>query len=818
MNYGYFDNAAREYVITIPETPYPWINYLGNSSYYTLFSNTAGGYSFYRDARLRRITRYRYNNIPIDNEGRYFYIRDTTDGTLWSPAYRPSMTPLDAYSCSHGLGYTRITAKKCGIESEHTALVPLDLDGEIHRLRITNTTSNPRTLQIYSYIEWCLWDAQDDMTNFQRNLSIGEVAIHESTVLHLTEYRERRNHYAYFTVNHPISGYDTDREKFIGLYGTVQAPKQVIAGTSANSKADGWAPIASHRIDISLAPGESRTFIFQIGYVENTSDTKFTGEGEIRRDREIQMVSRFQTSEQVDTALAELAGFWDTILGKLQVSTPDPRFDTMVNIWNAYQCMTTFNLSRSASYFESGVGRGMGFRDSNQDILGFVHQIPTRARERLIDLASTLLADGSAYHQYQPLSKIGNADIGGDFNDDPLWLVLAISAYVRETGDWSILEEDIPYRSDPGDRGSMLEHVIRAFKYAAERTGPHGLPLIGRADWNDCLNLNCFSDEPGQSFQTVRNKGDGLTAESIFIAGLAILAAKDLIPILQRVGFHQEAARVQKTREQLESVTMEQGYDGQWFLRAYDAFGDRVGSHTCDDGKIFIEPQGICVMAGLGVEDGRAECALDAAKTWLDSDFGMVLVQPAYKTYHLELGEISSYPPGYKENAGIFCHNNPWICIAETVIGRGDRAFEVYRKISPAYLQEISELHRTEPYVYSQVIAGKDARRHGEAKNSWLTGTAAWNYVAATQHIIGIRPDFDGLIVAPCIPSDWEEFSVVREYRGVRYRITVKNPDHVCSGVRELFIDGKGIDLKIPIIPYDSERTDEEVQVLVILG
>ncbi len=514
----------------------------------------------------------------------------------------------------------------------------------------------------------------------------------------------------------------------------------------------------------------------------------------------------------MDTAFDALRACWDGLLGTLQVDTPDIHTNRMVNIWNAYQCMVTFNVSRSASLFESGIGRGMGFRDSNQDLLGFVHMAPERARERILDLAATQLETGGAYHQYQPLTKRGNDDVGGDFNDDPLWLILSVAAYLKETGDWSILDEAVVYENRPGSEGPLYEHLQRSLRYTLDRLGPHGLPLIGRADWNDCLNLNTFSEEPGESFQTTATK-DGKTAESVFIAGMFVLAAKELAAIAEKRGLREEAQRYLEAAAQMEATVLEHGWDGDWFLRAYDDFGDKVGSHECQEGRIFIEPQGFCILAGVGLNDGRAQKALDSVEEHLVTPHGIVLHQPAYSQYYLHLGEISSYPPGYKENAGVFCHTNPWIMIAEAVVGRGDKAHDYYTRINPSAREAISEVHRCEPYVYAQMIAGRDAPTHGEAKNSWLTGTAAWNYVAITQWILGIRPTFDGLQIAPVIPSDWPGFEATRVFRGVSYRISVERAGQ--GNIASLTVDGEPIDGNVVPLPPASQS---EVKVKVALS
>lgn len=788
MKFGYFDDAKREYVIERPDTPYPWINYLGTENFFSLISNTSGGYCFYRDARLMRLTRYRYNNVPTDAGGRYFYLRD--GDCIWNPGWAPVKTKLDRYRCRHGLGYTVLESEKNGLAASQLSFVPMGADCEVHRLTLKNKSSTAKQIKLFSFVEFCLWNAYDDMTNFQRNYSTGEVEIQGSAIYHKTEYRERRNHYAVFSVNVPIQGFDTDRESFLGLYNGFDHPNAVFQGRASNSVASGWAPIGSHYIEITLQPGEEKSYIFVLGYCENPEEKKWEAPGIINKEPAKNLLSHFQTDEQVDTAFHELREYWNHLLSRFRLQSEDPKLDRMVSIWNQYQCMVTFNMSRSASYFESGIGRGMGFRDSTQDLLGFVHLIPSRARERILDIAATQMEDGSAYHQYQPLTKRGNMEIGGGFNDDPLWLIFGVTAYLKETGDWSVLDEPVPFDNDESKSAPLLEHLRRSFGHVLNHLGPHGLPLIGRADWNDCLNLNCFSTTPGESFQTVENREGGV-AESVFIAGMFVYIAPSYAEILRRAGCVQEAESVLKSAKKMEQAVIRYGWDGDWYLRAYDALGGKVGSAECDEGKLFIEPQGFCAMAGIGKDMGFPRRALDSVKKYLDTKYGIVLNWPSYTSYRLNLGEISSYPPGYKENGGIFCHNNPWISIAETMIGRGERAFEVYRKTCPAYLEDISEIHRTEPYVYAQMIAGRDAPRFGEAKNSWLTGTAAWTFYDVSQFILGIRPQFDGLEIDPCIPSGWKGFTVTRRFRGADYVIEVRNPDGVEKGVKSLTMDGK---------------------------
>ena len=824
MKFGFFDDANKEYVITSPRTPYPWINYLGTQDFFSLISNTAGGYSFYKDARLRRITRYRYNNVPIDMGGRYFYINDA--GTIWNPGWSPVKTELDSYECRHGMGYTIITGKKNDLKAEVTFFVPQNYTGEVQQVVLTNEGNTEKNFSLYSFAEWCLWDAQDDCTNFQRNFSTGRVEVVDSTIYHKTEYRDRRDHFAFYTVNDTIDGYDTDRDSFIGLYNGFHNPQVVEADKANNSFADGWSPIASHYKKITLAPGETKTLVFILGYVEMPVAEKFEADGKtINKTKALALMEQYNTPENVAAGLAELKATWDKLLGILNVNTPDDKVNRMVNIWNQYQCMVTFNLSRSASYFESGIGRGMGFRDSNQDVLGFVHQIPDRARERIIDIASTQFPDGGCYHQYQPLTKKGNADIGGDFSDDPLWLILSVSAYIKETGDWTILDEMVPYDNDMSIAQTMLDHLKVSFYHIVENLGPHGLPLAMRADWNDCINLSCFSDTPGESFQTYTNPkfaaegGYSKVAESAFVAALFTYAGPNYVAILKHLGKDDEAAKAQAEIDKMMANMMEHAWDGDWFLRAYDANGNKMGSKECEEGQIFIEPQGFAIMSGLDEEVTKK--TLKAIDERLNTEHGLVLNNPAFTKYYVEYGEISTYPGGYKENAGIFTHNNAWIICAAAYAGEGDQAFKYYSEIAPAFTEETSDLHKTEPYVYGQMIGGKDAgsdigqtgKNFGQGKNSWLTGTAAWNMVAISQYILGVQADFDGLKIDPSIPAAWDGLSATRQFRGATYDIKVSNPDHVCKGIKSVVVDGNAIDGNV--IPSFGDGKTHTVEVVM---
>jgi cellobiose phosphorylase len=826
MRYGHFDDESREYVITTPHTPYPWINYLGSEQFFSLLSHQSGGYSFYRDAKMRRLTRYRYNNIPTDAGGRYFYVND--GGDVWTPSWMPVKADLDHFEARHGLGYSTITGERGGLSVKTLFFVPLGENAEVQKVTLTNTSDATKTVTLFSFVEFCLWNAQDDQTNYQRNLSIGEVEVETdapsgTAIYHKTEYRERRDHYAVYGVNAKAAGFDTDRDTFVGAYNSLGEAAVPLAGKSANSVASGWYPIGSHSLEITLEPGASTSYTFVLGYLENPQDEKWADDDMqvVNKTGAHELLARFATEEQTDAAFEALRAHWTNLLSGYSVSSTDEKLDRMVNVWNQYQCMVTFNMSRSASYFETGIGRGMGFRDSNQDLLGFVHLIPERARERILDIAATQFPDGSAYHQYQPLTKRGNNDIGSGFNDDPLWLIAGVAAYIKESGDFSILDEQVPFDNDESLAESLFEHLTRSFRFTVDNLGPHGLPLIGRADWNDCLNLNCFSTEPGESFQTTENQAGGV-AESVFIAAQFVLYGAEYAELAERRGLTDVAAAARTAVEEMRAAVLSHGWDGDWFLRAYDFYGNKIGTDEKPEGKIWIEPQGFAVMAGIGVDaadpttpEAKASPAikaLDSVNEMLATDHGMVLQYPAYTSYQIELGEVSTYPPGYKENGGIFCHNNPWVIIGETVVGRGAQAFDYYKRITPAYREDISDVHKLEPYVYAQMIAGKQAVRHGEAKNSWLTGTAAWNFVAVSQYLLGVRPGYDGLVVDPQIGPDVPQFTVTRRARGATYEIVVTNSG--TPGARgTLVVDGTPVEGNT--VPYAPAGSTVRVEVTV---
>jgi len=790
--YGHFDDANREFVITRPDTPLPWLNMLGQDDFFGICTQTAGGYSFWKDARLRRLTRYRYNSNPMDNDGRFLYIKQGK--TIWNPGWKPVRTPLDAFECRHGLGYTRITGRKGGVEVEQLIFVPPDENVEIWKVTVRNASRTTKRLSLFSFVEFCFFEALNDMTNYQRTYSIGEVEVEGSAIYHKTEYRERRNHYTLFGCTRDIAGYDTSRDAFVGVHHGLHDPRAVLAGRCSNSRAYGWNPIGAHQVDLAIKPGKSEAFAFVLAYVEQGDLPKFDAPFVMNKAKGRDVLAKYSDMAVVDGAFAALRRRWLDLLSAYQApQVPNVHLQRMTNVWNQVQCMATFNLSRSTSGYETGIGRGMGYRDSNQDILGFVHLLPARARQRILDIASTQLSDGTCFHQYQPLTKKGNADVGGGFNDDPLWLILSTCAYVRETGDRTILGEPCGYADKPGSRDTLLHHIETSMAYTLRNRGPHGLPLIGHADWNDCLNLNCFSKEPNESFQVT---GDiaGSKAESVMIAGLFLYAARELAALYRFLGSPADAARLDGHHADMLRTVEEQAWDGAWYTRAFDAEGRPVGSKACDEGKIFIESQAWCVLGGAGAGNGRAKKALQAVEKYLyRPDLGCALQWPPYSTYHLELGEVTSYPPGFKENAGVFSHNNTWIHICWALLGDGRRALDYYLSICPSAKRD-HDVYRSEPYVYAQMTASQFSPTPGEAKNSWLTGTAAWSFVVGSQYILGVRPEFDGLRVDPCVPTDWKGFTVQRRFRGVTYTISVRNPRGRSKGVKSLLVDGRRVE------------------------
>lgn len=780
MKYGHFDEEKKEFVITRPDTPLPWINYLGAEEYCALMSNTAGGYSFYRDPKERRITRYRYNNVPMDRGGRYIYVRDNQSKDYWSLSWQPVMK-LDKYECRHGIGYTTIKSEYAGVETKTTYFVPLGENLEIWMTEVK--AKKARDLSLYPFVEFCLWDALNDMTDYQYNLNIGQTEFKNGIIYHLSRYRVNHDVVSFLAcTNATPKGFDSQRRDFIGNYGDFSNPRAVVEGKMNNSIACGWSPVGALQIPCKLKAGETKTFIFVLGFSEDIKEPA-------------KKIKKFSKKSVVEKELARLAAYWEKDLSKFSVQTPDQDLNLMANVWNQYQCRTTFNWSRSASYYESGIGRGMGFRDSNQDTLGFVHIIPAKVKARIKDLAATQLPDGSAYHQYSPLTKKANPS-DHKYGDDHLWLIYSTAGYLKETGDLDFLKEKVPFAGK--DSGTMYEHLARAIEFSLKNIGPHGLPKILFADWNDCLNLD-------------QGKGK---AESVMVAQMLVGAAYEMAKIAELIGRPADVKKYTEIAEKMKATINKKSWDGEWYVRAYTDQSEPVGSKKCAEGKIYLETQAWAVLSGTA-DETRGKQALDSVHKYLATEHGIQVMTPPYSKFYWQYGSIGVYPGGLKENGGIFCHPNPWAMIAECMLGRGDRAYEYYRAILPAARNKIADLHKTEPYVYCQMIAGKYHQDFGEGKNSWLTGAACWNFVAVSQYILGVRADYKGLLIDPCIPKDWKGFSVKRTFRGSDYYITVRNPQRVNKGVKKVVFDGHT--LLSNLLPADP-KGGKEHHVEVIMG
>ena len=813
--YGYFDDKNKKFVITRPDTPTPWINYLGSDEYCALMSNTAGGYSFHEDPKDRRITRFRYNNVPVDRPGKYIYLRDEKTGEYWSASWQPVVsvgrrssvvgrnTTYDIrlsaeakhskhlakaehttyeYECRHGLGYTKIKSQHKGIATHTTYFVPRGDNMELWASEITNNTGNLRKIKLFTYVEFCLWHAEMDMTDFQYTLNIAKANREGNIIFHETEYapKAKKFNLSFFACSRKISGYDCDRETFIGPYRSEENPEAVERGKSFNSFSSGGNPIASFSVELTLKPGETKEIVFMLGVAENKSEAKRT-------------VKKYKKTANILKSFGKLRSYWEDCLSNYQVKTPDPDVDTMVNIWNQYQCRTTFNWSRFASYYEAGIGRGMGFRDSNQDTLGIVHTIPAKVKVRLKELASNQFKNGSSYHKFFPLTKTGEK---GGYSDDPLWLILAAVGYIKETKDFAFLDEPVKYVD--GAKGTMYEHLKGAIDFVESEKGPKGFVLMRFADWNDCLNLGT----------------DNERAETTWVPELEYWAIREFIRLAEHKKHFQDVKKYSKLAARVKANFNKNAWDGKWYIRGIDKFGKNIGSKKNKKGKIYLNSQTWAVMSGI-TEGKRARTCMDMVKKFLDTKYGVMLMAPAYTEFDPVLGAITTFAPGLKENGGIFCHSNPWAMIAETVLGRGDRAFEYYKKILPSAKNKIADIHKTECYVYSQFITGRDNPHFGRARNSWLTGTAAWNMVAISQYILGIRPEYEGLCVDPCIPRKWKRFTVQRRFRNAIYEIEVTNPKGLSKGVKSLVVDGKKIEGNI--IP-DFRDNNKVHKVKAVIG
>ncbi|MFW5982233.1 MAG: GH36-type glycosyl hydrolase domain-containing protein [Halanaerobiaceae bacterium] len=785
MKYGYFDNQSKEYVITKPDTPMSWINYLGTPEYGALISNNASGYSFYKSPASQRLLRFRFNSIPMDRPGRYIYIRDDQSGDYWSASWQPVAKDLKDYKneCRHGMGYTKFITEYADIKSNYRVFVPLDDTVELWEIELENNSNQLRELSIFPYAEWCFYNIDQDLKNFQYILYTCRMDYVDDMIDYTILFAGGDVPKAFMASTLAVSSFDTDRDVFIGKYHHEGNPAAVERGQCFDSIAQGGNPCAVLQNKITLQPGEKKRVVFIVGI----GDARVEGK---------KFKEKYSSKENLEKEFKRVQEYWNSRMNAYGCETPSEEVNTMVNIWNQYQCHMTFNWSRSASFNEAGGRDGMGFRDSNQDTLGVVHAIPDEVKAKLIDLLKAQLSEGYALHGIQPLDwKQGEHNLVPEeniFSDDHLWLLLSVSAYLRETGDLDFLEELVPY-ADKGE-DTVYNHLKQALEFSWEHRGPEGFLYGMSADWNDCINL----------------KGEG---ESIWSTFLYYRAIQDFLTIATRKDKENDIKHFSKYADELKENLSTKAWDGDWFIRAFLDSGRKLGSAESEQSKIFLNTQSWAVFSGA-YNDEKAVKAMDSVKKYLASEHGIVLNYPAFREFDEEVGAITSFPAGLKENAAIFCHANTWAVIAETMLGRGDRAFEYYRAYLPARHNDIADEYSMEPYVYSQFITGKEHEHHfGRARNSWLTGTAAWSFVAISQYILGVRADYDGLIVDPVIPQDWDSYKVYRCYRGKDFNIDVKNPDNVSTGIKEFKVNGELIEGNK--IPLDIMKEKNEVEVIL---
>ncbi len=782
--YGYFDEAQREFVITRPDTPTPWINYIGEGRYGGIISNTAGGYSFDRDPRNRRVTRYRYNAIPLDQPGRYLYLRDQDTGEYWSPTWQPvTSRKLASYECRHGTAYTRIRSEYAGIAAEVCYFVPLTPEGdgcpcELWVLRVTNRSDRKRHLRSFSYAEFGFPDANTDLTNLDW---AGHILFsrYEDGIQYVgTKFSGLKT---FMSTSATPVGYDSDREEFVGKYRDLSNPIVVESGEPRGSVVPRGNNVGSFCHDLVLQPGEEKEIVFILGVTEKPE--LIPG-----------VVARYRKAENVRGAFEALKQDWAQYLSKFTVETPDVEMNAMLNFWNQVQCRTTLYWSRFVSAYETGLGRGMGTRDTGQDTLGTMHTVPDHARSMLTRIWRLQFKDGHTWHQFFPLTGEGGPGLAGEFptypqwfSDDHLWLIISVCAYLRETGDFAYLEQRVPYWD--GDEDTIWNHMLRGVEFTLAHRGPHGLPRIGFSDWDDTLNVDFGSGK----------------AESVWCAEQFCRALMDLAELCEHLGKQADATRFRAVKAEMAAIVNKVAWDGAWYARAYDNEGKAIGVASEIKHKINLIPQAWSVI-GEVADRARGEKAMESLHEKLNSPFGVCLLWPSYDGGEARVRGTTTYPPGAKENGGIFCHANAWVIVAAAMLGQGDRAYAYYRQILPLARTD-SDRFLVEPYVYCQNICGNEHPQFGRGRNAWLTGTAAWTFVAGTQYILGIRPTFKGLEVAPAIPTSWKGFTAERVFRGVKHRIRVERTgpgNRVALQVNGVQVDGT----VVPMPAGDAKEVD----------
>jgi cellobiose phosphorylase len=783
MKYGYFDDAKREYVITNPKTPVKWINYVGGLTFGGFIDQTGGSLICKGDPALNRIVKYLPQAPASDFKGETLYLRfKQADGSykVFSPFFVPTLDKYDLYECHVGLGYSTYISEFYGIRAEVTVFVPFGETRVIRDIKVTNKTGKPIAIDAIPVVEYTHFDALKQFTNADWvPQTMQSRAVREGELMALTQYAfmNRDTAVNYFTSNLPVSSFESDRKRFLGdnEYGSWRAPLALDNAELSNFEANRGDNIAAllHHLG-ELQPGETRRLITQLAQAKTVETDSVA-------------IARFRDPANVDSALAELAKFWDDYLAALQVKTPDANFNSMINVHNPRQCNTTKNWSRDLSLYQLGFGgRGIGFRDSSQDSMGMVANDPEGAHGLITKLLHVQNRDGSAMHQFFPSTMVATAGDSHEFpdrphfyGDDHLWIILAVNAYLKETGNLAFLQEQIPFydKSEDGkaiEAGTVFEHLKRAVEFTWSHRGKHGLPLLGFADWNDTVNLRTG-------------------AESNFIAPQFGQALKEMIDLAETVGDLELVKRYQAYYAEMKEAVNRETWDGEWYVRYFDHDGTPLGSRKNTHGKIYINSQSWNVLCGFA-EGERAQVALDSVNKHLNTTNGLKLSAPGFNGYDRNLGGVSTYPPGAKENGGIFLHTNPWVMIAETVVGNGDRAYQYYNQINPAFKNDCIDEFEAEPYCYPQNMLGDEHPQFGLGRNSWLSGTSSWTYQAATRFILGIQPTYKGLQINPCIPKDWDGFSATRKYRGASYEIVVNNAAHVSKGVKSISVDGKLID------------------------
>lgn len=794
MKYGYFEDKNKEYVITNPRTPVKWINYIGTLDFGGFVDHTGGALVCKGDPSLNRIVKYIQQMPSSEFKGETLYLRFRQgDGyKIFSPFFVPTLDPYDLYECHVGLGYTCIISEFYGIRTECTIFVPIQDAREIREIKITNKTGKNLELDAISVVEYTHFDAVKQFNNADwLPQTMQSRCIREKDgLLTLIQYAfmRRETNVNFFTSNHPVSSFESDRKRFLGNneYGTWSNPLSLQVEELGNYEAHRGDNIGAlmHHLG-SLKPGETKSFITQLGQEQSFEKARHG-------------IEKYRNPEAVKKAYNELNGFWEEFLSRMQVETPDPDMNSMLNIHNPRQCFITKNWSRYLSYYQLGIGtRGIGFRDSSQDVMGVIDRIPEESKKLLRQLMMVQRKNGSAMHSFNPLTMEGSKgeteglpDRPQYYGDDHLWIVLAVTAYLKETGDMKFLKEVIPYYEkdkdgQPQESGMVLDHMKRALNFTMNDKGQHGLPLLGFADWNDTVNLQTG-------------------AESLFNTHLYGKDLLEMIELCNYLGDNAVAKSYQAEYDKQKETFNRTSWDGEWYVRYFDSDGTPLGSHKNEYGKIYINAQSWSLISGMAPSD-RAEKALDSLNKLLNTSKGIKISWPGFNGYDQTKGGITTYPPGAKENGGIFLHTNPWVIIAETLLGRGERAYEYYNQINPAAKNDIADEYECEPYVYAQNILGNEHPQFGLARNSWLSGTASWMYQAGTRFILGIRPRYDGLEIDPCIPKKWDGFKVIRKYKNAVYNIEVKNPKHVSKGISQLKVDGKEINGNIAPVFGDGK-------------